>query len=290
MDNFAREALQSPFSFTLPDQLIGGAPAPGRAYLFPHTARAANQRLMISLSTHALSFVHSGRKRLHSGPSAVDIDEGGVTLFAAGNCLSTDCPIGESYQSLLLFFDDTFVDRLLAKHGVSHSEEGNQRYVTFASSAELAALCRNTRQMLIDFPNLSPERCALRVEEILLVVVQTMGVAALAPFRRGAAEPAISRVRRIFEAHWQEHLSISELAFLAHMGASTFKRHFKEAYGVPPRQKIIERKLAYAAHLLRVERKRPAEIYEDVGFSSASAFSQAFKSHFGLTPSDYRVE
>ena len=39
---------------------------------------------------------------------------------------------------------------------------------------------------------------------------------------------------------------------------------------------------------LKVERKRASEIYLDVGFSTVSAFTQSFKSYFGMTPKVYQ--
>nr|WP_281064986.1 AraC family transcriptional regulator [Asticcacaulis solisilvae] len=91
------------------------------------------------------------------------------------------------------------------------------------------------------------------------------------------------------DAHWQNGLSQEELAFLCHMSLSTFKRRFQAVYDMSPGQWLHRRRLDYAAHLLKVERRKASDIYFDVGFATLSSFTQSFKSHYGVTPKAYQT-
>ena len=233
----------------------------------------------------------SGRKYLHSGRRACEFEEGQSIIFAAGNCLSTDMPSApEPYRSILLFFDDLFLDRFLAKHGGDESDGRTEEiFHAIDPVSELVALRDELSRTLSAFPALSSARLSLKLEEILLVILETQGVSVFDCLRRrDNAEPA-QRVRSIVEAHWRDGLNTDEMAFLCHMSSSSFKRHFRSAYGMPPGQLLLERRLLHAAHLLRVEGRRPAIVFEEAGFSSPSAFTQSFKARFGVTPGAYRT-
>ena len=159
-----------------------------------------------------------------------------------------------------------------------------ERFHAFSPTPELSILRDEMARTVASFPTLSSQRVALKLEETLLVILETEGPAAFDVLRRAGADQPAERVRRMVEAHWKNGLNVNELAFLCHMSVSTFKRRFKEAYGASPGQWLTERRLAFAAHLLRVENRRPTDVFDAAGFSSPSSFAQAFKARFGIPP------
>ncbi len=81
------------------------------------------------------------------------------------------------------------------------------------------------------------------------------------------------------------------LRFLSRrLGYSEFHttRRFREISGMPFRDYLRLRRLAFALIEVRDTKKRFLEIGVDYGFSSHEAFTRAFKSAFSVTPSDYR--
>lgn len=81
------------------------------------------------------------------------------------------------------------------------------------------------------------------------------------------------------------------LRFLSRrLGYSEFytTRKFKEITGMQFRDYLRKRKLAFALKEVRDTQKSFLEIAFDYGFSSHEAFTRAFKSTYGITPSDYR--
>ncbi len=81
------------------------------------------------------------------------------------------------------------------------------------------------------------------------------------------------------------------LRFLSRkLGYSEFHttRKFKEISGMPFRDYLRHRKLAFALKEVRDSEKSMLDIAFDYGFSSHEAFTRAFKGAYGVAPSEYR--
>ena len=76
------------------------------------------------------------------------------------------------------------------------------------------------------------------------------------------------------------------------LGYSEFytTRKFREIAGMPLREYLYRRKLAFALKEVRDSERSLLEIALDYGFSSHEAFTRAFKNAYGVTPSTYRKE
>lgn len=98
----------------------------------------------------------------------------------------------------------------------------------------------------------------------------------------------IDEIDRCIIAREDESLTLRALA--AKMGYSEFHmtRKFREITGMPFRDYLRKRKLAFALKTVRDSDKSFLDIALDYGFSSHEAFTRAFKSAYGITPAEYR--
>ncbi len=89
-------------------------------------------------------------------------------------------------------------------------------------------------------------------------------------------------------SHEDEAMTLEALA--KRTGYSTFhvSRRFSRGCGMPLREYLRLRKLAFALKELRDTDRRILDIALDYGFSSHEAFTRAFKDTYGITPSAYR--
>ena len=84
-------------------------------------------------------------------------------------------------------------------------------------------------------------------------------------------------------------MSIEELATLANLSLSSFKRSFQKHYATSPAKYIRQRKLEKAAKLLKSTSLRISQIGYDCGFVDLAHFSKTFQKAYGVSPSDYRA-
>jgi AraC-like DNA-binding protein len=70
---------------------------------------------------------------------------------------------------------------------------------------------------------------------------------------------------------------------------STFKRGFLKIFSTTPERWLQKQRLEQAHFLITQKRKRPSEIYLELGFETLSHFSYTFKKQFGLTPTELQT-
>ncbi|SDS37276.1 AraC-type DNA-binding protein [Halopseudomonas sabulinigri] len=86
------------------------------------------------------------------------------------------------------------------------------------------------------------------------------------------------------DAHLAEGLAVSELARVAHCSPSRLRHWFAVEFGCSPTDYVRQRRLRLAYQLLEHSREPIALIGERCGYLNPSAFAQAFKQHWGLSP------
>lgn len=98
----------------------------------------------------------------------------------------------------------------------------------------------------------------------------------------------VDEIDRCIQNRNDEALTLRSLS--GRLGYSEFytTRKFKEISGLQLRDYLRCRKLAFALKEVRDSERGILEIAFDYGFSSHEAFTRAFKSAYGVTPSEYR--
>ena len=89
-------------------------------------------------------------------------------------------------------------------------------------------------------------------------------------------------------AHLASDLSIAELARLAHMSPSSFKKAFTSTFDMPPGRYILTARLNAARQLLETSNTLVSDIAIACGFYDQSHLTKAFIRERGVTPGTYR--
>lgn len=90
------------------------------------------------------------------------------------------------------------------------------------------------------------------------------------------------------EKDYNKNLKVDELAEMVNMSTSTFLRHFKKHFHIPPVQYIKQVRLNAACKMLLESNKSFSEIAFDTGFCDQSYMTREFKKMTSLSPSEYR--
>lgn len=93
---------------------------------------------------------------------------------------------------------------------------------------------------------------------------------------------------RYLRLHYTEPLRIEQLARLVGVHRTHFSHAFAKSIGISPQRYLLRLRLDRANELLRDTELPIGEIALSVGYPDLYAFSRAYKSHTGQSPSDYR--
>jgi AraC-like DNA-binding protein len=80
------------------------------------------------------------------------------------------------------------------------------------------------------------------------------------------------------------NLSLEKLGYLTGRSLSTFNRDFKKLFHTTPQKWLTDKRLELAYYHLAEKKKKPTEIYLEVGFEDLSHFSFTFKKKYGVSP------
>ncbi|WP_119302813.1 AraC family transcriptional regulator [Dongia deserti] len=97
-----------------------------------------------------------------------------------------------------------------------------------------------------------------------------------------------SKVIAHVEDRYRTSLEVSELAEIACLSESQFRKRFVKLFKIPPSKFINRIRVQTAAKLLLSSDDPIAEIALQCGFCDQSYFTRQFSSFFGLTPKRYR--
>lgn len=106
---------------------------------------------------------------------------------------------------------------------------------------------------------------------------------------QNAASPGLRDARDFIHSQFTCNISLSEIASAARMHPSHLAKMFRRYYHSTVGEYVRRLRLDYASEELSRSNKALSEIALAAGFYDQSHFTHAFKLHFGLTPSAYRV-
>ena len=120
----------------------------------------------------------------------------------------------------------------------------------------------------------------------LLITVNRIS-AADAPAADRAVDEKIGRTLSYINENLTADLSIDTLADRVFLSRYHFMRLFKEQTGSTVHQYVRQKRLLYAARLIR-EGVPAVRAAGDAGFNDYSVFHRAFRSSFGITPAELK--
>ena len=274
---------------SIPEVLGGSGTAPVQVVDYHSTQEL--QREKVNLQQHTISFLREGTKEVYAGDHPVTISPTHFLVMKAGHCLMTEKLSSEHqrYQSVLLFFSEEALAEIAARH---FHQPGPPRPVAYVEAIPYDRYLETFVQSLLDLQGFDPaartQLLRVKLEELLLYFRNTHGDDLLR-FLLDTPDDRHQRFVRVVEHNRLDKLSLEELAFLANMSVSTFKREFRKHFGTSPSKWFLDQRLERAAYLLSHGGKRPSDIYEAAGYENLSNFIQAFKGKFGVTPKQFQL-
>ena len=243
----------------------------------------------IILNKNTFSFLTEGTKEVIFDDASFSINTSEFLLMKSGPCLMTEnlSKQHSNYKSILFFFSNKSVLKFLKKFEI---EKTNKQSLQSVYAIEYDTFTKRFSESLLDILKLSKKSqqkiLEIKFEELMLYLTEYMG----SNFLYSLIEHNNNKTQKFIETVEQNRtkkLTLKELAFLCNMSVSTFKRTFEKQYSESPIKWFQNKRLEYASHLLK-EQKRPSDIYLEIGYENLSSFVQAYKAKYGVTPKQHQ--
>lgn len=98
------------------------------------------------------------------------------------------------------------------------------------------------------------------------------------------SEPHKINLVEFMQKNFMFNMSLEKFSYLTGRSLATFKRDFKKAFNTTPQRWLTQKRLELAKFQLTEKKRKPIDIYFEVGFENLSHFSYAFKKEFGVNP------
>lgn len=259
--------------------------------VFDYHAASSSIKNKVMLHKNVFSFLLEGTKELITQDKGTIITNDAFLLIKSGNCLMTES-LSETnaYRSVLLFFSDDILLKSVQKSKLSKTAiPSSKPYEIFQYDSYIHHFVESLVKIKKYDNPLKSSLLQTKIEEILTYLLHRNGIGSLNNIL--THQDSQSRhFTTVIESNKLNNLTIQELAFLCNMSISAFKRNFEQHYQSSPIKWFQEKRLEYSAYLLRIKKKRPIDIYAEIGFESLSSFTQAFKVKYNTTPKQFQLE
>jgi AraC-like DNA-binding protein len=277
------------------DILPEGASTDDAIIFHDYTAVEGSMKGKSILHRNAISLVVNGEKTMVFAEKTLHIHHNTFHFLSAGNCLaSVKLSRQGLFRSILVFFTDNVLADFYLKYDQQirrirgKKKIASESYVSFDKDDFVRQYIASLEWLLRAQPKLSPERKLLKLEELLLHLLETQPELLLSFAFGPKGNFDELDIRRTVETNIARNITLDELAFLCNMSVSTFKRRFTKIYGASPNKWMLSRRMELARDLLQHYHEKPSEVYHKVGYENHSSFSASFKKVFGLTPKDFQ--
>lgn len=170
-------------------------------------------------------------------------------------------------------------------------EEDNTNFciINFKNHRENILLCLQNMLSEIEKKHTGYEIVCQDLMEILIVLLgrQTNFSTILAPVSKKTSRLCGS-TKRYIDTHYQENITLDQLAEVSHVSKYHLAHAFTEEYGISPINYLISKRISEAEHLLKTTDFSLSLISNTTGFSSSSYFAQIFRKQKGMSPTEFR--
>lgn len=197
----------------------------------------------------------------------------------------------EPYERIIIYLDKNFLERVMPGAQLSEcfdSADRSGRSLLTPDDAQREALRTLLENMESSLKSSSFGSKAMADTLLIQLIIHINRISAAAP--GSAVQTSDSKIENALSyinEHLSEELTVEKLAEKVYLSKYHFMRLFKESTGSTVHAYIRQKRLLYAARLIR-EGVNANKAAEDAGFSDYSTFHRAFKESFSISPGELK--
>ena len=240
----------------------------------------------VVLECHAFARVVSGEMKVIQADRTYTFGPGDTMLFP-GNQLATlvkQPKEGLPYKAVVISLTPKRLKEFYTKNPIQFTEQHIHKIRTY----EKHPLLESFFASLIPYFDLKselPEKIvAVKIEEALIILraIDNNADNFLANFSQSEKIDLADFMQK----NYMYNMTLEKFGNFTGRSLTTFKRDFKKTFNTTPQKWLIQKRLELAHYQLSEKKRKPADIYLEIGFENFSHFSFAFKKHYGYKPSE----
>lgn len=199
------------------------------------------------------------------------------------------------YRALIFMFEDNLIRDLLSEYPIlltapiKDPDFNNKPTITpLSSNPFVKSIFISSLDYLKDPTDESAISLEIKFKELVINILRNNNENTFTSYLSWLCNSSDASFIKLIRENSSYNFTTKELARVACMSQSTFKREFARIFATSPGKWLREQRIIRAIALLRNTQKSISEIAFDLGYSDTAAFSKAVKMATHINPTDYR--
>lgn len=233
---------------------------------------------------HMLIWFISGETKIIQADAVFHFKTGDIFLIPR-NLLATVINYpknGQPHKTVVMHLSSKRLKQFYTSIDVSRNNTSDHSIISF-NNHPLLESCMASLIPYFDMEGEFPENIAsLKITEAISILREIdKGIdTILANFD----EPGKIDLIDFMQHNFMFNMPLEKLGYLTGRSLSTFNRDFRKFFNTTPQKWLVMKRLELAYYQITEKKKKPIEVYLEVGFEDLSHFSHAFKKKYGVPP------
>jgi len=239
----------------------------------------------VTFEKHVLIWFISGETKIIKAEGTYLFNSGDTFLIPRNQIATVilNPKDGEPHKSVAMHLSTERLKEFYAKLELKSKVLSGKKILRF-NNHPLLQSCLDSLIPYFEVEGTFPEEIAsLKITEAISIlrVIDPSIDGLLANFE----EPGKIDLVSYMEKNYMFNMPLDKFAYLTGRSLTTFKRDFNKAFNTTPQKWLTEKRLELAYYQFAEKKKKPTDVYMEVGFENLSHFSHAFKKQYGYSPS-----
>jgi len=234
---------------------------------------------------HVLAFQFSGETRIQHQNGKLVLKKNQM-LLAKKNQLAKSIKIpaaDKAYKIISVIIMDSALQQYTLANSIRKSKNyTGEKNILLKPDALLKSYFKSLLPYVEQSEKISKKLAAIKTNEAIELLLHLKP--SLKSFLFDFKEPYKIDLEKFMLQNYHYNVPIEHFAKLTGRSLASFKRDFGQTFQTSPRRWLQERRLAEAYHLIQQKKRKPTEIYLELGFENLSHFYTSFKQKYGVTP------
>lgn len=236
----------------------------------------------LARSVCILHVVISGKGILRCHGKTYSIDRNHIFFLPPGVETYYEADMKEPWYYCWIAFHGTLADELVKKAGLTEKHP----VIGIHDADGIGQMIRHT----VNFPEINAHDFLMRRGMLSLILARVIEESD-SETRSGTDLYSLSYADyavRYIQLHFQEKVRIGKLAEHIGISRSYLVKVMKDNVGMSPQEYLMKVRMEFAAHCIVHSEDSIRDVALRCGYDDSLAFSKAFKSYYGMSPSEAR--